>query len=230
MASTSITNDHAVAQTPSPPRWGFAHYTDGEPVMAFFTRAPTDTPVVFSTLYGRKARRFAVTFHEPRVIFRWNFAQIERAVSVLKVYCWGVFKTIPKPLTYQILHHYFDPFDLYNIGVQNAWNIISFLYTDTQKKLPSLIEAVKPVFQKWVGHLLEDESRRARLQLWNPMEYNDVLNVFEGNELKDLGGLDFWYFGILKDVLFQAHAALLSGTYAPLSAKGNNHQGIWISK
>jgi hypothetical protein len=230
MASESSTNEHAVAQNYPSATWGFIHYTDGEPVMEFFTRAPADTPVVFSTLYGRKARRFAVTFHEPRKIFRWSIAQIERAVSVLKVYCWGVFKTIPKPLTYQILHFYFDPFDLYSMGVQNAWNILNFLYKDTQNKLPSLIEAVRPVFQKWVGHLLEDKSRRARLQLWTPMEYNDILNVFEGNELKDLGGLDSWYFGILKDVLFQAHAALLSDTYTPLSAEGNDHQLFWISK
>ncbi|KAK6066080.1 hypothetical protein SCUP234_12265 [Seiridium cupressi] len=213
MASALVNKEEAVVLAGRPPTWGFGKYTDAEPPMQFFTDAPTTTPAYFSTQYGRKARRFNAGFPPHRRIFAWSAAQIQTAVDHIGEHCWQVRKSIPKPDHYGILHIYWDPFDLWHMGVQNAWNVLNSMYWETQQILPTLLARVRQVIEEWCWGLLSDQARRQRFFYWQPQQNSDFLRVFEGTELVGIQGIDIWYLPLVRDVLAQTHHDLHTGAW-----------------
>jgi hypothetical protein len=220
MAYFNAAQEEAILRAGLPPTWGFENYLDGEPPMGFFLNAPHDSPAYFSTVNGRKARRFVNNeLIGSRKIFPWDARQIQRAADAIKNDCWETRKHMVKPTSYFDLYRYWDAYDLWHIGVQNAWNVLNHMYFEAQQALPGLIQGAASILDEWTREFLKNRTRRNKLFYWNPSDPTAVQyildSVFTAEELQGLKNLDVWYFPMIQDIMLRAHLALRNGVYPP---------------
>lgn len=201
---------------PGPPSWEIKKYLASEPHRDFFTNAPKQAPAHFSTRMGTKPRRDPDVLPLYRNIYPWDRVQIKEVADTIRSYCFPMFKHIPEPKSYHDLHDWWDSTDLWELGVQNLWNVLRYLYWETLRELPDLSAEVRVCVEEWAGVLLEDHKRRAKLVGWNEDEDGyDILGAFHQEELKDLDGLDMYWLPVVRDVLKCARAHIRRGTYNP---------------
>lgn len=205
--SSQLQND-IMDQVHAPNTW-----LDGEPPKQYFMWAPTNTPAYFSTESGRRARRFISELPPERIIFPWSHEQILSAVKHIGEHSYKEWKRIQKPTNYAELFIYWDSLDLWHMGVQNAWNILSTMYQRTQERLPTLLARIRPVLSEWCRKLLHDQSLRQKLFYWNRAEKPHILDVFSGTEQASLKNIDSWYIAEICKVLEDAHVALCTGPW-----------------
>ncbi|KAI0120675.1 hypothetical protein BJ170DRAFT_646365 [Xylariales sp. AK1849] len=203
--------------------------------MGFFANVPHTASAVFSTDNGRRPRRYATDFGQERRIHPWTAAQIQSAVDSIKVNCWELRKLIQKPTSYFELYHYWDGYDLWHMGVQNAWNVLNHMYWETQKEMPGILAEVRAILEEWVGNLVGDPICRQKLFYWNSAkgQAKDPLEVFEGVELIGMQNVDTFYLPLIREVLYETSIALKHGNYVahtPISTLGAPGLGFDIHK
>ncbi|KAK7983954.1 hypothetical protein PG989_011356 [Apiospora arundinis] len=136
-----------------------------------------------------------------RNIYPWDRFQIKEVADTIRSYCFPMFKHIPEPKSYHDLHDWWDSTDLWELGVQNLWNVLRYLYWETLRELPDLSAEVRVCVEEWAGVLLEDHKRRAKLVGWNEDEDGyDILGAFHQEELKDLDGLDMYWLPVFTQL------------------------------
>ncbi|KAI1842591.1 hypothetical protein JX266_011204 [Neoarthrinium moseri] len=219
MALHLMPKEESLRMAGPPPTWGYDNYLDAEPPMSFFRNAPHDSPAFFSTELGRKARRFEKP-STPRDIHAWTAHQIQSAVDRVGTDCWEIRKAIRKPQHYGDLYTYWDAYDLYYMGVQNAWNVLNCLYLETQNALPGIIEKARIILGDWCIKLLNNPSCRAKLYYWSQEKVADVLHVFDATEKMDLQGIDMFWLPAVRDLLVHAHNSLHMGTWPEIDDHG----------
>ncbi|ETS73936.1 hypothetical protein PFICI_13802 [Pestalotiopsis fici W106-1] len=210
------TNHRGIEMPITPPTWGFTSYLDGEPPLEFFTTARPQEPAYFSTENGLKSRRFNIDFSKQRIIFPWSAAQIQQAVTHIMEKCWEACKRMEEPQNYSLLWVFFDPVDLWHMGVQNAWNVLNAVYWKTQQIMPGLIAKTTTVLELWCEKMIKtDFSFRQRIFYWNKERESDPFFLLKQSQCEDLDGIDFWYLPLLSTVLMRAHSKLRSGAWLP---------------
>ncbi|ORY60541.1 uncharacterized protein BCR38DRAFT_476487 [Pseudomassariella vexata] len=192
------------------------HYLDGEPPMGFFLNAPSNAHAMFSTKRGKQQKKNLTDIVAPRVIYPWSARQIDEVAHDILACNREFLKYLYRrqPVCYFDLYNYWDTYELWHMGVQNCWNVLNHLHFLAQQETPVLIKKIRGFLEEWLGDMLKDSGLRIRLSIWDSTIGSDPLNdVFEGDEIADLDGLDAWWTPLVNEVIFNAHKQLREGTY-----------------
>lgn len=213
-----ITKEQAVAMAGQPRMWGFRSYLDMEPPISFYTHPPPGSMAFFSSSYHGKPRKFNLAMAPERTIQPWTAAQIQASADQIRDQCWEMCKYIRKPITIWDLPMWFDTYDIWYMGVQNAFNVLSCIHCETEAQLPGIINSARGILRQWVSELLSPAECRLKLLSWEPSRI-DVLQVFDHEDLDALKDLDNWYIWLVREVLHEARDVLVRGEWSPESAR-----------
>lgn len=174
----------------------------------FAAPVPEGYRAIFSTMDGKKKMR---KVKNTRWIYSrpiWESSKILEFCNEIRARFHAHCKNIQPLHNWVDLYTYFDQFDIYTYGAWNLWTVIHHLISQNRVLVEELKEEASLHFESWIVKLLQDGGCRKRLSTWIQDFQHDILNCLEGRELRELGGIDYWYLPAIRHILWNYHTKL----------------------
>ncbi|KAI1500012.1 hypothetical protein F5X99DRAFT_260760 [Biscogniauxia marginata] len=223
----------AAGPPPGGAPYGWAHFYEGEPPAGFFTNPPKNAKAIFSTCRGTKLFRTVDNPTQERQGYYWWAAQIQLTCDEIRRNFFSECKYLQPPSNYWDLYQYFDAHDIYHRGAQNLWNVINHLIYENTIVLADLLKDALPMIESWAVQVLASERAKNKLRSWNSETYQDILAVFDEDELKEIEGIETFYLNHIRAIFFKFRLDILAGrpvastqhliNAAPASISGEGH-------
>ncbi|KAL7620995.1 hypothetical protein AAE478_008306 [Parahypoxylon ruwenzoriense] len=202
----------AAGPPPPPSTYGLEHFYDGEPPVSFFQDVDTHAAhAIFSTECGARPFRNVEepTFERPG--YYWSASQIQDHCDYMRWKYWGICKLIRPPFNFYGLYAYFDAHDIYHLGAQNLWRVVHHLCFENHFYYPSHLDNVQRAVESHVEAILSNGKTRNKLHKWDVRLNNDILSVFDEDELSGIRMFMQFYISTVRTVLTTKYMDLRRG-------------------